>query len=385
MSELTMARGAVEAMGLGERRVSTVFFGGGTPTLLAPGELMAVLDAIEQTWGLAPGAEVTVEANPDSIDEAAVKQLAAGGVTRLSVGMQSAVPHVLATLGRTHRPAHVRRAVEAAADAGIAASVDLIYGTPGETLADWEASLTEAVGYGIVHMSIYALTLEPHTPLARRIGRGEVGPVDADEQAAKYELADALLAGAGLTWYEISNFAASPADRSRHNLGYWTGGDWWGLGPGAHSGFGGPAPVRWWNVAHPQEYAARLARGETPEAGREVLDAEAQAVERVMLGIRVCDGLPLSDLPAPGRASQLTADGGTTRASTRSSPNDHQSDIPLASARTHHGDPPGSGHPALPALVADGLIHPDWRETGRVRLTLRGRLLADAVTRALIA
>jgi oxygen-independent coproporphyrinogen-3 oxidase len=198
-----------------------------------------------------------------------------------------------------------------------------------------------AVGYGIGHVSVYALTLEPHTPLARRIARGEVPAVDGDAQAERYELAAAILADAGLTWYEISNFARSDAERCRHNLGYWDGGEWWGIGPGAHSGFGGPAPVRWWNVKHPRRYAERLAAGLTPEAGRDEPDAAAQGIERVMLAIRLADGLPLRDIPEGGRG-------------------------------------------AIAGLIADGLIDPASALRGRIVLTLRGRLLADAVTRELI-
>jgi oxygen-independent coproporphyrinogen-3 oxidase len=200
---------------------------------------VAILDAVRKTFGLEPGAEVTVEANPDSVDGRAIARLAAGGVTRLSLGMQSALPEVLRTLGRTHDRSHVPRAVDAAHSCGMDVSVDLIYGTPGETLGDWEASVRAALGYGIGHLSVYALTLEPHTPLARRIARGEIAGVDVDDQAEKYELADTLAHQAGLEWYEISNFARTARERSRHNLGYWRGADWWGIGPGAHSALGG--------------------------------------------------------------------------------------------------------------------------------------------------
>jgi oxygen-independent coproporphyrinogen-3 oxidase len=342
MAEIAMAREVWDRRGWGGRRVSTVFFGGGTPTLLPVGDLLAILDAVREACGLEAGAEVTVEANPDSVDEGYIARLAAGGVTRLSLGMQSAVPAVLRTLGRTHDRSHVPRAVEAARAAGMGVSVDLIYGTPGETLADWETSVRTAVGYGIGHLSAYALTLEPHTPLARRIARGEVAGVDLDDQANKYEVADSILRDAGFAWYEISNFARTPGDQSRHNLGYWRGGDWWGIGPGAHSGMGGEEPVRWWNVAHPRVYAGRLAAGLAPEAGREVLDAEGRAIEHVMLRLRLADGLAVADVPAGGRG-------------------------------------------AIGGLVADGLVDEAAVARGRVCLTLRGRLLADAVTRALIA
>ncbi|MDR3202822.1 MAG: radical SAM protein, partial [Bifidobacteriaceae bacterium] len=203
----------------GARPAATVFFGGGTPTLLPVADLALLLDAVRDLWGLAPGAEVTVEANPDSVTGQSVRELAAAGVTRLSIGMQSARPEVLATLGRTHRPAGVARAVGWAQDAGLEVSADLIYGAPGETMADWEASLRTAAGYGIGHISLYALTLEDGVPLARRIRRGELPPVDPEGQAAKYELADGLLAAEGFAWYELSKFARRPELASRHNLG----------------------------------------------------------------------------------------------------------------------------------------------------------------------
>ncbi|MDR1428101.1 MAG: radical SAM protein, partial [Bifidobacteriaceae bacterium] len=209
-TEIAFARRELERLGTGGRAVETVFFGGGTPTLLQVPELIGILDAIRASWELAPDAEITVEANPDSVSPHRVGELAAGGMTRLSLGMQSAVPEVLATLNRTHAPEQVQRAVDAGHSAGMEVSLDLIYGAPGETLAQWEASLNTAVEYGIGHLSVYALTLEPHTPLARRISRGEVAPLNLDEQAEKYELADGLLAAAGLNWYEISNFARTP-------------------------------------------------------------------------------------------------------------------------------------------------------------------------------
>jgi oxygen-independent coproporphyrinogen-3 oxidase len=335
----------MEEMGFGGRTAATVFFGGGTPTLLEPDAIGRILDAVRETWGLAADAEVTVEANPDSVDAGRIRRLAELGVTRLSLGMQSAEPRVLAILDRTHDPEHVGRAVEAAHECGLAASVDLIYGTPGETPAEWEASLRAAIATGVGHISAYALTLEPHTPLARRIARGEVPPINPDAQAEAYEQAERILGEVGFTWYEISNFAREPAAHCRHNLGYWRGGDWWGIGPGAHSGLGadiGHGPQRWWNVKQPRVWAQRLAEHRSPEAGRDEPDAIGQMVERVMLGIRLAEGLDPAAVPPEGRA-------------------------------------------AVPDLIATGLLDPARAEAGRLVLTLQGRLLADTVTQALIA
>lgn len=319
------------------RAASTVFFGGGTPTLLPPGDLARMLDAVRDTFGLAPGAEVTVEANPDTVTAHAAEQLAAAGVTRLSIGMQSAVPHVLQALDRTHDPAAVSVAVAAARDAGMDVSVDLIYGAPGETAGDWRVSLVAAVALAPDHISAYALIVEDGTKLARQIRRGELPAPDEDLQADMYEAADEVLAAAGFTWYEVSNWARDARHRSRHNLAYWQGADWWGYGPGAHSHLAG---LRWWNVRHPAAYAQRLAAGQSAAAGRERPDATARRVESIMLRSRIADGLPVSELTAAGRR-------------------------------------------AVAALIADGLVDGAAAVRGRVVLTRRGRLLADVVVRAL--
>jgi oxygen-independent coproporphyrinogen-3 oxidase len=282
---------------------------------------------------------VTTEANPDTVTPAGMEALAAAGFTRVSVGMQSAVPHVLATLDRSHDPAAVGRAVAAVRRAGMAVSVDLIYGTPGESIADWRRSLDVALELAPDHLSAYALVVEEGTRLAGQVRRGEVAMPDDDDEATKYEVADAVLADAGFQWYEVSNWARSPAQRCRHNLGYWAGGNWWGAGPGAHSHIGG---VRWWNVKHPRAYAARLSAGASPAAAREVLTSEQRADEGVLLGVRLVVGLPIDDL-APAAARQVAG------------------------------------------LVAEGLV--DGRAAlaeRRVRLTLAGRLLADTVVRRLV-
>jgi oxygen-independent coproporphyrinogen-3 oxidase len=321
-------------------RVDTVFVGGGTPTLLPPDDLARILAAIDVTWGLAPGVEVTTEANPESVDDASLARLRAAGFNRISLGMQSTAPHVLAVLDRRHTPG---RAVAAAAEARAAGfehvNLDLIYGTPGERPEDFDASLAAVVAAGVDHVSAYALIVEDGTALAGRVRRGELPAPDDDVAADRYLAADAALAAAGFEWYEVSNWARTPAARCRHNLGYWTSADWWGLGPGAHSHVGG---VRWWNVKHPRTYAARLSAGRSPGHAREVLSPVQRQTEEVMLRLRLAEGLPLARLPVGGLPSATQA-------------------------------------------VADGLLSPTGYAEGAAVLTLRGRLLADAVTRALLA
>jgi putative oxygen-independent coproporphyrinogen III oxidase len=335
-SAVAEVRRARQVLGDAEVRADTVFVGGGTPTLLSPADLGGVLDAVDAEFGLAPGAEVTTEANPDSVTPETLAGLRERGFTRISFGMQSALPHVLAVLDRTHDPARVPDVVAWARAAGFEqVSLDLIYGTPGESLADWERSLDEALACGPDHVSAYSLIVEDGTALARRVRRGELPMPDEDDLADKYDLADERLTRAGLGWYEVSNWARDDAARCRHNLGYWTAGDWWGVGPGAHSHVGG---VRWWNVKHPAAYADRLARGLSPAHAREVLEPESRRVERVLLEVRLRDGLPTDVLDAHGRA-------------------------------------------AVPGLVADGLVE---EVPGRLVLTRRGRLLADAVVRDLL-
>ncbi|MDJ1115306.1 radical SAM family heme chaperone HemW [Microbacterium dauci] len=319
------------------RPAQTVFFGGGTPTLLPPGDLARMLDGVRETFGVASDAEVTVEANPDTMTDATAQTLADAGVTRLSIGMQSAVPHVLAALDRTHDPANVATAVAAARDAGLAVSLDLIYGAPGESLEDWRASVETAVSHAPDHISAYALIIEDGTKLERQIRRGEVVAPDDDLQADMYELVDERLAAAGYGWYEVSNWSTSTAQRSRHNLSYWQGADWWGYGPGAHSHVGG---LRWWNVKHPAAYAQRLAAGESPAAGRERPDAEARRLESILLRSRIVDGVPIAEATDAGRRE-------------------------------------------VASLIADGLIDGPSAIRGTVVLTRQGRLLADAVVRAL--
>lgn len=341
VAEVDFAGRALKASGLPERRLSTVFFGGGTPTLLPAGDLARILAAAIDTWGLEPGAEVTTEANPDSVTPESLQLLADAGFTRVSFGMQSAVPHVLKVLDRTHTPSRVPQVVQWAREAGLAVSLDLIYGTPGESLEDWRYSLETALSYAPDHISAYALIVEEGTKLAAQIRRGEVPGIDDDDHAAKYELADELISAAGLGWYEVSNWARTPDQACRHNLAYWRGDDWWGIGPGAHSHVGG---VRWWNVKHPTAYAGRLAAGVSPAAGRETLDAETRNVERVMLEARLVTGLEIPSLGGLG----------------------------------------DTGRHAVAGLIADGLVEPAEAFKGRLVLTLKGRLLADAVVRRIL-
>jgi putative oxygen-independent coproporphyrinogen III oxidase len=337
VQEVRFAGSALRESGVPARPASTVFLGGGTPTLLPVGDLVRMLDAVRETWGIADGAEVTTEANPDSVDDAYLASLAAGGFTRVSFGMQSAVPRVLATLERTHDPARIAPVVRGARAAGLEVSLDLIYGTPGETIDDWRASLEQAIAQEPDHLSAYALIVEPGTKLARQIRRGDVPEPDEDLQADMYELADRMLGEAGYEWYEVSNWARG-GRRSRHNLAYWQGHDWWGVGPGAHSHVGG---VRWWNVKHPAAYADRVLAGSSPGAGRETLDDATREVERVLLGARIRDGLAIPTLTPEGRRQ-------------------------------------------VAGLIADGLVDPRRALAGTLVLTLQGRLLADAVVRRLL-
>lgn len=287
----------------GRRPVETVFFGGGTPTQLPSTDLVRILSAIDDVFGLADGVEVTTEANPDSVTPESLATLMAGGFTRISFGVQSAVPHVLATLERTHDPAGVPQAVRWAREAGFEQlSVDLIYGTPGESMDDWRTSLDQAIALGPDHVSAYALIVEQGTAFARKVRRGEVIMPDEDETADKYLLADDLLTGAGLGWYELSNWARQDAAQCRHNVLYWHSDDWLGIGPGAHSHVAGS---RWWNVKHPAAYAQRLAAGDSPRQDGESIDAATAQVERIMLQTRLRSGL---DLSALGSAARREAD-----------------------------------------------------------------------------
>jgi putative oxygen-independent coproporphyrinogen III oxidase len=306
VGEVRMAR---RVLGELDRPVDTVFFGGGTPTLLPAADLAKMLGAVRDEFGLAPDAEVTTEANPESVDPAYLEALREAGFTRVSFGMQSASSHVLKILDRQHTPGRALQAVKEATAAGFEhVNLDLIYGTPGESLDDWRASLESALSAQPDHVSAYALIVEDGTQLARRIRRGELPMPDDDDLADKYVLADEMLSAEGLRWYEVSNWARSTAARCRHNELYWRGDTWWGIGPGAHSHVGG---IRWWNVKHPTAYAERLNAGESPAHARETLDEETRRVERVLLEVRLEAGLPREVLDEAGRAAadQVVEDG----------------------------------------------------------------------------
>jgi putative oxygen-independent coproporphyrinogen III oxidase len=315
--------------------VDTVFVGGGTPSLLGGDGLAAVLDAVRAHFVLAPDAEVTTEANPESTSPRLFEKLRDAGFTRVSLGMQSMAPHVLAVLDRVHSPG---RALDAAGEARAAGfdhvNIDLIYGTPGETDDDLLRSIDAALDAGVDHVSAYALIVEDGTALARRVRRGEIVLTDDEVLARRYELLDTRLSASGLDWYEVSNWSR-PGGECRHNMGYWNGGEWWGAGPGAH-GFVGS--TRWWNVKHPNAYAQSLTDERLPVADFEVLDAATRHIEDVMLRVRLRDGLPVAVLgdAERGRAQRV---------------------------------------------VDDGLLS---RMGDRLMLTDRGRLLADAVVRTLL-
>jgi putative oxygen-independent coproporphyrinogen III oxidase len=331
-AETVLAELALAARVIEPGPVGTVFVGGGTPTLLSAGDLGRILEGIDRTWGLAPGAEVTTEANPESVDPAYLRQLRGAGFTRISLGMQSAATNVLRVLDRKHTAGRAPQAAIEAREAGFEhVNLDLIYGTPGESPDDFARSLQTVVDAGVDHVSAYALIVEDGTRMAGRMRRGEL-PYPSDDVAAdRYLAAEAALSAAGFQWYEVSNWARTGGE-CRHNLLYWTGADWWGLGPGAHSHVGG---VRWWNVKHPSAYAKRLAEGVSPGHARELLTDADRHMEDVMLRVRLREGIPLGRVDAAGAAQAL----------------------------------------------ADGLLDPGAYEQGRLALTLRGRLLADAVVR----
>jgi putative oxygen-independent coproporphyrinogen III oxidase len=336
-AEITLARQVLGAIDL---PVQTVFFGGGTPTLLQPAQIGRILSEIDARFGLAPGAEVTIEANPETVDPGSLARLRATGVTRMSFGMQSAVEHVLRVLDRVHQPGRPAQCVAWAHEAGFDhVSLDLIYGTPGETHADWRRSLEAAIAAEPDHISAYALVVEEGTRLAAQVRRGEIAAPDDDVLADRYLIADDLLSQSGFGWYEISNWARAEAAQCAHNRIYWTNGDWWGAGPGAHSHVAG---TRWWNVRHPATYAARLAAGHSPAQAREELTPADAKLEEILLGVRLASGLPVTAVPPAGLDYAARA-------------------------------------------VTSHLIDPAPWSQGRIVLTRQGRLLADAVVRGLTA
>ena len=320
---------------MGRRPISTIFFGGGTPTLLAPAAIEQTLILLKNRFGFVDGIEITTEANPESVTSRSLEQLREFGVNRISFGMQSAVPHVLATLDRTHSPERLIAAVNEANAVGFEhISVDLIYGTPGESLLDWQKSIDVALELPIDHISAYALIVEDGTKFAKKVAQGEVVMPGDDSTADKYLLASRVFEAAGFAWYEVSNWARNGGE-CRHNLAYWRSDDWWGFGPGAHSHLSGK---RWWNVKHPAAYAQRLSANLSPAHDHEFLTSAQREMERIMLGVRIRNGLPTDSLPS---ASAIRA-------------------------------------------LEDGYLDADSYKSGRAVLTIKGRLMADAVVRSLI-
>ena len=331
-------------------QVPTVYFGGGTPTVLPARDLVKILTGIANTWELAVDAEITTEANPDSVTEQDIAVLAKGGFNRISFGMQSAVPHVLKTLDRTHDPEKIQEVIGWAKENGLKASLDLIYGTPGESIADWQHTVNAAIATGVDHISAYALTIAPNTKLGRQIANNQVAAPDNDDLADKYELADKLLSKAGLKWYEISNWARGGIggnNASQHNLAYWHSADWLGIGPGAHSHLNG---TRFWDVVHPRKWAELVLERKLPIAGLEQLNGAERALERIFLELRLETGMPLKKLL------------------------DYRSRLGIESEI----------YQILTSLVASGLISEySMTSDSRIVLTRKGRLLADIVVHTL--
>jgi putative oxygen-independent coproporphyrinogen III oxidase len=337
IAEIRLAR---EVLPASTPPVSTVFVGGGTPTLLPADDLGLIVAEIDALFGIAPGAEITTEANPETVSQAYLEHLRAAGFTRLSLGMQSAAAHVLQVLDRVHTPGRATQAVAEARAAGFEhINLDLIYGSPKETDADWQLSLDTAIAAGPDHVSAYALIVEEGTALARQVARGIVPAPDDDVLADRYVQADETLRRAGFEWYEVSNWARTPAAQCAHNMLYWRNHNWWGAGPGAHSHIGG---VRWWNAKHPASYAQRLAEALSPAAGRETLGADSRLMEHIMLAVRLREGIGTAELSAHGLVRAQEA-------------------------------------------VGRQLLDRGMWDLGRIVLTQRGRLLADAVVRDLVA
>ena len=341
INEISFSEKVLKDSNLPKRELTSVFFGGGTPTMLPASDLVAMLDKLKDTFGIASDADITTEANPDSVDEKYLQYLKAGGFNRISFGMQSAVPHVLKVLERTHKPENVGKVVGFAKAAGLHTSVDLIYGSPGESLEDWRESLEAAIALDTDHISSYSLIVEPGTKLARQVKSGEVAAPSDDLHADMYELTEEVLTAAGFINYEVSNWSKSVEQRSGHNMAYWKSMDWWGYGPGAHSHVGG---VRWWNVKNPAAYSDRITAGISPALEREIIDQENRDIEKVMLETRISDGISLSWMKSKGFAEPEVIAG----------------------------------------LIGDQLIDAKKALGGVITLTAKGRLLADFVVLKLL-
>ncbi|MCX6454985.1 MAG: radical SAM family heme chaperone HemW [Actinobacteria bacterium] len=334
IAEADLARASVKT----SAPIPTIFFGGGTPTLMEPIDLKRVLQHLEDKFGFAPDIEITIEANPDTVTKEKLAALREIGINRISFGMQSGVSHVLKVLDRTHNPANVSKATNWAKEVGFKEiSVDLIYGAPGESIEDWQTTIWTALELPITHISAYALIVEAGTKLAGQVKRGEVVIPEDDQTADKYLIADESFSKAGFDWYELSNWSKAGSE-CRHNIAYWVGANWWGLGPGAHSHVDG---VRFWNVKHPAAYQDRLTTGAEPIQEREILTEEQMASERLMLEIRLKSGIAKSSLTA----EQLDA---------------------------------------LESFRIGGALDPDMWAAQRVALTQSGRLIADRIVREIL-
>ena len=334
LKEIELARSAVKS----SEAIPTIFFGGGTPTLMEVADLGRVLESLERNFGFSKDIEITIEANPDTVTKEKLAALRAIGINRISFGMQSAAPHVLAVLDRTHNPENVIKATNWAREVGFEeVSVDLIYGSPGESIANWEATIDAAISLPITHISAYALIVESGTKLAAQVKRGEVIIPDDDQTADKYLLADKKFSEAGFTWYELSNWA-TPGSPCRHNIAYWESANWWGLGPGAHSHLDG---VRFWNVKHPAAYKERIESGTTPVQESETLTESQKESERILLAIRMPLGIPKESID-------------------------------------------NSRYPVLEEYLASGHLDSTLWESGRLGLTLSGRLIADRIVQEII-
>ena len=319
------------------RPIETIFFGGGTPTLLPAVDLARILDELREKFGFSESIEITTEANPDSVSAVDLKNLRTAGMNRVSFGMQSAKTHVLATLDRTHNPARVSEVVNEAIEAGFEhVSLDLIYGVPGESIDDWKESVNTALSLPIDHLSAYALIVEEGTKLGAHVRRGDVVMPPEDETADKYLLVDELATKAGMDWYEVSNWSLTGGE-ARHNIAYWHSNDWWGIGAGAHSHVQG---VRWWNVKHPTTYISKLISGESPMLENETLTKEQMRFEEILLRIRLSSGLPL----------------------------DFFTEAELV---------------ILNSYLAQGHLEEKAWQSGQLKLSISGRLLADQIVRAL--
>ena len=278
--------------------VSTVFIGGGTPTLIGSDSLNQILEGITSNFPMNPDVEITTEANPDSVDAQMLSELREGGFNRISFGMQSASPAVLATLQRTHTAGASKQAALWAREVGFEhVNLDLIYGTPGETDADVRESVNVCIDAGVDHVAAYSLIVEPGTAMARAVNQGVLPPPDDDACADRHGIIDTMLATAGFNWYEVSNWA-KPGGQSSHNQAYWTSANWWGIGPGAHSHVNGR---RWVNHKHPATYAKAMENSEALHADTEELTPEQIHVEKVMLALRTRAGLPVGELDAEER------------------------------------------------------------------------------------